>query len=95
MTTLTIKGFLAHCESMGTTEIDHSSWSTCAIGTYLESVGIPVKRGYDYMYKLVPEEYSEAAQEFYSQIPSELKDLLDDKAESMGTYQDIVEYPSW
>jgi hypothetical protein len=95
MIELTIEGFLSHCESMGTTEIDHSNWSTCAIGTYLESVGIPVKRGYDYLHNLVPEEYSVTAEQFYSQIPDELKNLLDDKSELMETYQDILEYPSW
>jgi hypothetical protein len=92
---LTIKGFLAHCESMGDTEVNHSNWSTCAIGTYLESVGVPVKHGYDYLCELVPEEYSDIVDQFLDAFPKKMLDALDDRDENLNTYNDIAESRLW
>lgn len=91
MSDITLHDFIIYCESMGETEVDHSNWSSCAIGTYLESVGIPVNRGYDYLYNLVPIEYSEIATTFLDEFPKEILEALDDKDDSLDTYAAIAE----
>ena len=91
MSAITLQDFIIYCESMGDIGVDHSNWSSCAIGTYLESVGIPVNHGYDYLYKLVPIEYSEIVSTFLDEFPKEILEALDDKDDSLDTYEAIAE----
>lgn len=91
MIELSLYDFIAHCEHKGETEVDHSNWSSCAIGTYLDSVGIPVSLGYKNPHNLVPEEYSVVVEKFIEEIPRDILFALDDKSELLDTYASLAD----
>ena len=60
---ITADGFLAFVLTQ-TGSIDNTSWSTCALGRYLESEGIEVTNYTGYIYDLVPIEHRELVKDF-------------------------------
>ena len=64
----TLEGFKAYALKRGADKINNESWRTCAVGEYLQSLGINSRDDEDLFLNMVKDKRKDAVSNFYQEL---------------------------